>query len=83
MRIVIDEAHWVSQWGHDYRPDYLKLNIFKERWPSIPMLALTATATPKVREDIQRNLRTNKPVVTKLLQPSNRSTKLCQKSQSK
>ncbi|CAN1567391.1 RecQ Superfamily II DNA helicase [Flavobacteriaceae bacterium] len=54
--ITIDEAHCVSQWGHDFRPAYLKISNLKTHFPNVPFLALTATATPKVKEDIIADL---------------------------
>ena len=61
--IAIDEAHCVSQWGHDFRPAYLKIANLKEHFPKIPFLALTATATPKVKKDIISELGLNNPQV--------------------
>ena len=54
--IAIDEAHCISEWGHDFRPSYLKLNLLKELKPEAIFIALTATATQRVLEDIQNNL---------------------------
>lgn len=54
--IVVDEAHCISQWGYDFRPSYLKINRIRALLPHVPILALTATATEKVIEDIQANL---------------------------
>ena len=56
-RIVIDEAHCVSNWGRDFRPTYLKLGLFKDNFRDIPTLALTATATEKVKVDIINKLK--------------------------
>ncbi|XP_076043264.1 Bloom syndrome helicase isoform X2 [Oratosquilla oratoria] len=60
-RFVIDEAHCVSQWGHDFRPDYKKLNILRTKFPGTPTIALTATATPRVRIDILHQLGMEQP----------------------
>jgi ATP-dependent DNA helicase RecQ len=54
---AIDEAHCVSQWGHDFRPDYLELKVLHERWPDVPRIALTATATQATREEIAMRLK--------------------------
>ncbi|KAB1662595.1 DNA helicase RecQ [Pseudoclavibacter chungangensis] len=53
---AIDEAHCVAQWGHDFRPDYLQLGLLHERWPDVPRIALTATATSQTRVEIAERL---------------------------
>ncbi|KFD51752.1 hypothetical protein M514_07449 [Trichuris suis] len=55
-RFVIDEAHCVSQWGHDFRPDYKRMSMLRQRFPSVPLMALTATATPKIVVDTKNQL---------------------------
>lgn len=55
-RIAIDEAHCISEWGHDFRSAFLHLSYFRDTFPSVPIMCLTATATPTVREDIIRVL---------------------------
>lgn len=61
--IAIDEAHCVSQWGHDFRPAYLKIAILKTHFPKVPFLALTASATPRVEQDIILQLALEQPAV--------------------
>ena len=59
--LAIDEAHCISQWGYDFRPPYLEIAQLRERLPSVPVIALTASATPKVVEDIIRYLDMREP----------------------
>ncbi len=63
--IAIDEAHCVSQWGHDFRPAYLKISDLKSYFPKIPFIALTATATKRVQDDVIVQLKLNSPKVFK------------------
>jgi ATP-dependent DNA helicase RecQ len=61
--IAVDEAHCVSEWGHDFRPEYRRLAELRERYPAVPMMALTATATDRVRQDIGHQLQLQEPFV--------------------
>ncbi len=64
--ITVDEAHCISQWGYDFRPSYLKIANIREMKPGVPVLALTATATPDVVDDIQNQLQFKKQNVFKM-----------------
>ena len=61
--IAVDESHCISSWGHDFRPNYLKLKFIRDEFPQIPILALTATAKKQVINEIQELLKLNKPVI--------------------
>ena len=63
--IAVDEAHCISEWGHDFRPDYLFLTHLKKLLPRVPLTAFTATATQKVQEDITRRLNLKTPLVVR------------------
>lgn len=62
---AVDEAHCISEWGHDFRPDYLSLSLIPERFPDVPVAAFTATATQKVQEDIINKLGLRKPHIVR------------------
>ena len=81
--IAIDEAHCISEWGHDFRPDYRNLQALRDRFPNTPLIALTATATERVREDVLHQLKMpkaerfissfNRPNLTYKVVPKRRS----------
>src|SRR5439155_4311175 len=78
---AVDEAHCISGWGHDFRPEYRQLTQLRETFPAVPLMALTATATERVRGDIVKHLRLrepscyvasfNRPNLTYRVQPKN------------
>src|SRR5881409_3936902 len=71
-QIAIDEAHCISEWGHDFRPEYRELKKLRKHLPDVPLMALTATATEQVRADIikELNLRDPRPYVASFNRPN-------------
>ncbi|MBW7844751.1 MAG: ATP-dependent DNA helicase RecQ, partial [Bacteroidia bacterium] len=63
--VAVDEAHCISEWGHDFRPEYRRIKQMVKEIKNVPMMALTATATPKVQQDIQKNLQMNDALLYK------------------
>src|SRR5580698_9749719 len=61
--IAVDEAHCISEWGHDFRPEYRQLSNLRAHFPNVPMMALTATATERVRADIVKLLQLREPKI--------------------
>ncbi|KAG2102219.1 P-loop containing nucleoside triphosphate hydrolase protein [Suillus discolor] len=72
-RLVVDEAHCISEWGHDFREEYRKLGSFRERFHGVPIMALTATATPSVQTDIIRSLNMSEERLFTASHPFNRA----------
>lgn len=62
-RFVVDEAHCISEWGHDFRPEYRRISPLRERFPEVPFCAFTATATARVRDDVVAQLGLRRPAV--------------------
>ncbi|KAJ7364939.1 ATP-dependent DNA helicase [Mycena albidolilacea] len=72
-RLVVDEAHCIAEWGHDFRAEYRKLGLFRRKFEDIPIMALTATATPSVQLDIIRSLGMSEEHLVKVIHPFNRA----------